>query len=116
MGIRLYPKTNDKAKLERIAMLISGIEIAPGTTEKLKELEKQYPQFEELLTHLELRENEACNMLQAFLLNGFGRMRTPYSVTGDCGQTTTQLETFLMGDYHGLTTEVIELTEGFNWS
>lgn len=131
MGTRLYPKTNDIAKLETLAY------VPAGTHARLQAIKAQQEEETKGMNYFErneidyeyycrIRDDEMLGRLDSFITFGYGRFSPPKShpqffedvekgYVLYSGETANMEEAEVLASVHGIAKEHAALSDGFCW-
>jgi len=123
MGIRLYPVTRDRSKLEVLAGVPAGtydrldaLKDRHTAEESVKRAQGTWSDYDDGYRHYcETREDADLGTLDAFLTFGWGKFRDCGLATGCSGRLDDLIHCLVVLRHNGIHVDVA-LTEGLCWS
>jgi len=123
MGVRLYPNTRDRRKLERLAGVPHGtydrldaVETAQAADKATRQAAGTWNDYDDGYRHwCQVNDDPDLNALAGLLLSGWGKFRDPEGLAPDCagsiGDPTTAQRLL---DTNGIVADAT-LCEGVHW-
>lgn len=111
MGVRLYPATKDRKKLERLA------NVPFGTFDRLDTLVKEHGSEDAFYSVIFNDAQFTCNKLHNFLIFGWGKFKPTSRVNDCCGSTKVMDAIREVLRINEIWITLADLNEeGINWS